>query len=55
LVDGAHAHPLGDERAQAKEGSRGAGGHGVMATQTISTKPLASLMTKGTQGLIVLP
>jgi len=41
LVDGAHAHPLGDERAQAKEGSRGAGGHGVMATQAISTKPLA--------------
>ncbi|QPN55412.1 hypothetical protein I1E95_09210 [Synechococcus sp. CBW1107] len=23
-------HPLGDERAKAKEGSRGAGGHGVM-------------------------
>jgi len=30
LVDGAHAHPLGDERAQAEEGSRGAGGHRVM-------------------------
>jgi hypothetical protein len=29
LVDGAHAHPLGDERAQAKEGSRGAGGHAL--------------------------
>ena len=55
LVDGAHAHPLGDERAQAKEGSRGAGGHGGMATQAISTKPLAPLMTKGIQGLIVLP
>jgi len=23
-------HPLGDERAQAKEGSRQTGGHGVM-------------------------
>ncbi len=30
LVDGAHAHALGDERAQAKEGSGRAGGHGVM-------------------------
>ena len=30
LVDMAHAHPPGDERAQAKEGSRGAGGHEVM-------------------------
>jgi hypothetical protein len=30
LVDVAHPHPLGDERAHAKEGSRGAGGHGVM-------------------------
>ena len=30
LIGVAHAHPLGDERAQAKEGSRGAGGHGVM-------------------------
>jgi hypothetical protein len=44
LVDGAHAHPLGDERAQAKEGSRGAGGHGDLATQAISTKPLAPLV-----------
>jgi hypothetical protein len=54
LVDGAHAHALGDERAQAKEGSRGAGGHGGLARQAISTKPLAPLMTKGTQGLRVL-
>ncbi|EAQ76465.1 hypothetical protein WH5701_04320 [Synechococcus sp. WH 5701] len=30
LVDGAHAHPLGDGVPQAKEGSGGAGGHGVM-------------------------
>ena len=30
LVDEAHAHPLGDERAQSQEGSRGAGGHGAM-------------------------
>ena len=30
LVDGAHAPALGDERAQAKQGSRGAVGHGVM-------------------------
>ena len=30
LVDVAHAHALGDERSQAKEGSRWAGGHGVM-------------------------
>jgi hypothetical protein len=29
LVDVAHTHLLGDVRAQAKEGSRGAGGHGV--------------------------
>ena len=30
LVDVAHAHLLGDERAQAKEGSRGAVGYEVM-------------------------
>jgi antitoxin MazE len=30
LVDGAHAHQLGDERSQAKEGSRGAVGYGAM-------------------------
>ena len=30
LVDVAHAHPLDDVVPQAKEGSRGAGGHGVM-------------------------
>ena len=29
-MDVAHAHAFGDERAQAKQGSRGAGGHGVM-------------------------
>ena len=39
LVDGAHAHPLGDERAQAKEGSRGAGGHGVMVAAAASPAP----------------
>jgi hypothetical protein len=44
MVDGAHAHPLGDERAQAKEGSRGAGGHGELARKEISTKPLAPLV-----------
>jgi hypothetical protein len=30
LINGAHAQALGDVLPQAKEGSRGAGGHGVM-------------------------
>jgi hypothetical protein len=39
LVDGAHAHAFGDERAQAEEGSRGAGGHGVMVAAAANPAP----------------
>ena len=37
LIDGSHAHPLGDERAEAKEGCRGAGGNGV--TVAVAGRP----------------